>query len=391
MRNMRQDNVVAFVGRQNSGKTTLIVQLIEALTKQSVTVSSIKHHGHKRFEIDVPGKDSYRHHHAGSLATGVLSPDQFALVEAKSFDDAQEAVALLPASNLILIEGFRASGFPTVELLRANNPADNVYADTFISCCKQENKAAFPCAVITDIDSVATAALSINLPVFRLDAIDEICSWLITTFSKPLISVAVQAGGESKRMGQSKARIDFLGKPLIEHMLCRVAPFASDLIITTNEPESLSYLCGRYPGLHLIKDIYPKRSSLRGLSTALAYAHHDLVSVVACDMPLFDPTLWECEVAFLEQNTTDAACVPVYENTLQPLCATYRKDVCFDAIERFVQSDNQRIKDFLATLPIGVLSERVLTQAGIAPSTFININTPQELQALYTMLAQGLK
>lgn len=134
----------------------------EAHYKTTVTVSSIKHHGHKRFEIDVPGKDSYRHHHAGSLATGVLSPDQFALVEAKSFDDAQEAVALLPASNLILIEGFRASGFPTVELLRANNPADNVYADTFISCCKQENKAAFPCAVITDIDSVATAALSIN-------------------------------------------------------------------------------------------------------------------------------------------------------------------------------------------------------------------------------------
>lgn len=391
MRNTRQDNVVAFVGRQNSGKTTLIVQLIEALAKKSLAVSSVKHHGHKGFEIDIPGKDSYRHHHAGTTATGVLSPDRYALVEVKDFDDAHEAVALLPASNLVLIEGFRASGFPTVELMRADNPNDIAYVDEFISRLQRSDAAYLPCAVITDMECIAASALEAGLPVFRFDAIDEICAWLIAEFSKPLASLVIQAGGESKRMGQSKALVDFLGRPLIEHMLARVAPYAADLCITTNEPEKLAYLCGRYPGLRLVTDIYPTRGALFGLYTALTYARYDRVSVVACDMPLFNPAICELEAHLLDRNPSFAACVPICHNKLQPLCATYSREGCLDALEQFATSGNQRITDFLATLPVLTLTEPDLMQAGIDPSAFTNTNTPQELQAIYATLAQGLE
>lgn len=390
MRNTRQDNVVAFVGRQNSGKTTLIVRLIEALAKKSVAVSSVKHHGHAGFEIDIPGKDSYRHHHAGTLATGVLSPDQFALVEVKDFDDAQEAVALLPASNLVLIEGFRASGFPTIEILRADNPKDVAYVDEFLARCKQKDPKTLPCAVVTDINTVAQYSSLVPLPVFNFDAIDELCAWLIATFSKPRITVALQAGGESKRMGQSKALVDFLGRPLIEHMLARIAPCASDLIITTNEPENLSYMRSCYPGLRLVEDIHPTRGALFGLASALTYARHELVSVIACDMPLFDPALIELETSLLAHNPEYAACVPVYKNKLQPLCATYRKDICLDALLGFAQSDNQCLRDFLATLPVLSISEQDLSQAGINPWSFTNTNTPQELSAVYEQLAHDL-
>lgn len=390
MRNTRQDNVVAFVGRQNSGKTTLIVQLIQALAKKSLAISSVKHHGHKGFEIDVPGKDSYRHHHAGTIATGVLSPDQYAQVEVKDFDDAREAVALLPASNLVLIEGFRASGFPTVELMRADNPKDVAYVDEFLARCTEHDASNLPCAVVTDIEIVAQAATELLLPVFGFDAHDELCSWLITTFSKPLVSVALQAGGESKRMGQSKALVDFLGRPLIEHMVARVAPIASDALITTREPEKLTYLQGCYPGLRLVEDVYPMRGSLFGLATALSCARYDLVSVVACDMPLVDPVLLELEASLLENQPAYAACVPKIDNRLQPLYATYRKDVCLDTLEVFVESGNQRLSDLLATLPVLILSEQDLLQAGISPSSCANTNTPQELAAVYEVLARNL-
>lgn len=390
MRNTRQDNVVAFVGRQNSGKTTLVVKLIEALAKQSVAVSSVKHHGHKGFEIDIPGKDSYRHHHAGTIATGVLSPDQFALVEVKDFDDAHEAVALLPASNLVLIEGFRASGFPTVELMRADNPKDVAYTDEFLDRCNDQEVKNLPCAVVTDIDVIAQAAAKRGLPVFSFEAIDEICSWLIATFSKPLVSLALQAGGESRRMGQSKALVDFLGRPLIEHIVARIAPTASDLFITTREPEKLTYLCGYFPGLRLVEDIYPTRGALFGLATALSRARYDLVSVVACDMPLVDPALLELEASLLNQQPTYAACVPRINDRLQPLYATYRKDICLDALTRFAQSGNQRLRDFLATLPVLILPEQDLLQANISPSSCINTNTPQELASVYAMLARSL-
>ncbi len=388
MRNTRQDNVVAFVGRQNSGKTTLVVNLIEALAKRSLAVSSVKHHGHAGFEIDVPGKDSYRHHHAGTIATGILSPDQYALMEVKDFDDAHEAVALLPASNLVLIEGFRASGFPTIELIRADNPADVEYADRFIEQCKTANlcledkQSTLPCAVITDLDAVGSTAANLGLPVFNFDATEQICSWLIETFSKPLASIALQAGGESHRMGQSKALVDFLGRPLIEHMLARIAPYAADLMITTNEPEKLSYLCGHYPGLRLIEDIYPKRGALLGLATALEYARYDLVSIVACDMPLINPALFELEEALLCSHPDYAACVPQIDGILQPLCATYKTSACFDTVQQFAQADKQRIRDVLAEFPTLIITEDTLTQANITQASFINTNTPQELQAV---------
>lgn len=391
MRNTRQDNVVAFVGRQNSGKTTLVVQLIEALAKRSIAVSSVKHHGHAGFEIDVKGKDSYRHHHAGTIATSILSPDQYALMEVKDFDDAFEAVALLPASNLVLIEGFRASGFPSVELIRSGNPADVIYADEFIDRCKQPQTTTLPCAVVTDIDAVACAATSRNLPVFGFDTIDTLCTWLIDTFSKPLVSLALQAGGESHRMGQSKVHIDFLGRPLIEHILSRVIPCASDLYITTNEVDSLSYLKGYYPGLRLVEDIYPMRGALPGLATALSAARYDLVSVTACDMPLLDPALLNYEQALLAAHPDYAACVPSLKGTLQPLCATYRTSACFDTICQFVHAGKQRLRDVLETLPILVLTEDDLASAHISLNSFTNTNTPQELQAVYASLAQSLQ
>ena len=58
---------VSFVRRHNSGKTTLIVKLIEELVARGHDVGSVKHHSHAGFTIDIPGKDSYRHRAAGEI------------------------------------------------------------------------------------------------------------------------------------------------------------------------------------------------------------------------------------------------------------------------------------------------------------------------------------
>ncbi|MFR2950113.1 MAG: cyclic pyranopterin monophosphate synthase MoaC [Collinsella intestinalis] len=65
---------VAFVGYQNAGKTTLVEKVISRLAQRGVRVGSIKHHGHKGFDIDQPGKDSWRHAQAGSRHVGLISP-----------------------------------------------------------------------------------------------------------------------------------------------------------------------------------------------------------------------------------------------------------------------------------------------------------------------------
>ena len=71
---------IAVVGRHNSGKTTLVVKLISELASRGFDVGSIKHHSHGDFDIDYPGKDSYRHREAGATDTVIASPNKLARV-----------------------------------------------------------------------------------------------------------------------------------------------------------------------------------------------------------------------------------------------------------------------------------------------------------------------
>jgi len=79
-----------------------------------------------------------------------------------------------------------------------------------------------------------------------------------------MLSVAVQAGGRSSRMGQDKALLPVAGKRLIEHVLDQVKDLSDDLFITSNHPESLRDL-----NIRLVQDEYPGRGALYGLETAL--------------------------------------------------------------------------------------------------------------------------
>ena len=95
-----------------------------------------------------------------------------------------------------------------------------------------------------------------------------------------MLTLCVQAGGKSSRMGTDKALLDFGGQMLIQHMLNHFAHFASETIITTNRPDDYRFL-----GVPLFTDVIPDRGALGGLYTALWAASNRLVAVVACDMP----------------------------------------------------------------------------------------------------------
>ncbi|PWW45926.1 molybdopterin-guanine dinucleotide biosynthesis protein B [Melaminivora alkalimesophila] len=114
--------VVAFAGYSGSGKTTLIEQVIRALAAGGLRVSTIKH-AHQGFDIDQPGKDSWRHRAAGAREVLLVSDRRLALL--REFDVAHEPdvhalVAELDArADWVVVEGFRHSGLPRVEVWRA--------------------------------------------------------------------------------------------------------------------------------------------------------------------------------------------------------------------------------------------------------------------------------
>lgn len=113
--------VIGFAGWSGSGKTTLVEQVIGLLEDRGLVVSLIKH-AHHEFEIDYPGKDSYRHRHAGCREVLVTSANRWSVVhELRGRPELRldEALAQLSPCDIALVEGFKHEPIPKIEIYRA--------------------------------------------------------------------------------------------------------------------------------------------------------------------------------------------------------------------------------------------------------------------------------
>ncbi len=111
--------LISIIGASKSGKTTLLEKLIPELKRRGYRVATIKHHFHPGFEIDQPGKDTWRHAQAGSDQVIISAPDKIAsikhLEKELSLDD---IVAQIEDVDIILTEGYKSAGKPSIEVLR---------------------------------------------------------------------------------------------------------------------------------------------------------------------------------------------------------------------------------------------------------------------------------
>jgi len=109
-----------FAGFSGSGKTTLIEQLIPLFTARGLRVSLIKH-AHHAFDVDQPGKDSYRHRQAGAQEVLVSSSRRWALMHELRGEPEPALEALvgrMAACDLLLVEGFKRAALPKLEVYR---------------------------------------------------------------------------------------------------------------------------------------------------------------------------------------------------------------------------------------------------------------------------------
>ena len=110
--------IALIVGRSGSGKTTLMVKLIPELKRLGLTVGTIKHDVHG-FEIDHPGKDSWRHKQAGSAITIISSPQRIGMVADVDHDHTLDELApFFSGVDVILAEGYKGNDKPKVEIFR---------------------------------------------------------------------------------------------------------------------------------------------------------------------------------------------------------------------------------------------------------------------------------
>jgi molybdopterin-guanine dinucleotide biosynthesis adapter protein len=100
--------VVGIIGRQGSGKTTLIERLIPAIRARGLSVSTIKHTHHHQFELEPPGKDSHRHRVAGASEVIIASDSGWARISSSTGPASlQSLLGQLRPVDIVLVEGFK--------------------------------------------------------------------------------------------------------------------------------------------------------------------------------------------------------------------------------------------------------------------------------------------
>jgi molybdopterin-guanine dinucleotide biosynthesis protein B len=161
--------VVGFAGYSGSGKTMLVEQLIPVLKLRGLRVSVVKH-AHHKFDIDHPGKDSFRHREAGAFEVVIASDRRMALIrefEREADLSVHHLIAELYADiDWVLVEGFKSSDILKIEVWRAELGKPIMYSDDD-----------FIAAVATDVP--AALPVPTGLDILDLNSPDAIVDWLL--------------------------------------------------------------------------------------------------------------------------------------------------------------------------------------------------------------------
>lgn len=195
-----------------------------------------------------------------------------------------------------------------------------------------------------------------------------------------MLTVCIQAGGRSSRMGQEKGLIPLRGRPLIEWVLDALHDLGDELMITTNHVEHYSYL-----GLKMVSDDYPGHGALVGLSTALSGAEGDQVLVVASDMPFLNRQLIDYMVDL--QLEADVV-VPVWRGMYEPLHAIYSQR-CLSKIQTTLAAGRCKLTDIYSGMRMREVTTAEIRNIDPQGLSFFNINTPADLETAEEILEQN--
>ena len=162
--------VFGIAGWSGSGKTTLLEKLIPALTARGLKIAVIKH-AHHGFDIDKPGKDSFRHREAGAVEVLLSCKERWALMHERR-DEAEptlaELLGHLSPCDLVLIEGFKQEAVAKLEVYRPAHGKPPLFAER------------------SDIVAVATdGEIVTGLPVLPLNDITAIADFVMNTLDLP--------------------------------------------------------------------------------------------------------------------------------------------------------------------------------------------------------------
>ena len=164
-----KQSVLAISGVKNSGKTTLITKLLPELKKRELRVAVIKHDGHE-FEADVPGTDSWKYAQARADGTCVCSAGKYMVIKYAPSPPVEELIAAFPEADLILLEGFKYSEYPKIEVVRKGNSSESVCDPKYLL------------GIVTDwsLEELNSNEELTDIPLFGLEETERLAEYLLS-------------------------------------------------------------------------------------------------------------------------------------------------------------------------------------------------------------------
>ena len=180
--------IVSVVGKSGSGKTTFLEKLLPELKRRGYRVATVKHDTHG-FDIDHPGKDTWRHAQAGADAVVISSPRRMALLQRLDGEMPLDEIAgYLPGVDIIITEGYKRGDKPKIEVSRRARSTDLI--------CDPEELIAI----------VADQAFPLNVPHFALEDATGVANLLEEKFLRPPDSRSTSDGSAKRAKPRSLKR-----------------------------------------------------------------------------------------------------------------------------------------------------------------------------------------
>jgi molybdopterin-guanine dinucleotide biosynthesis protein A len=196
------------------------------------------------------------------------------------------------------------------------------------------------------------------------------------------LSCVILAGGRSRRLGVDKAFLSVLGRPLIAHIVSRLAALSADLIVVTNTPAPFSEL--DLP-VRLVADERPGQGSLMGIYSGMKAARHAYTLVVGCDMPFLSEPL-------LRYMTTLTAgydvVIPRINGLFEPLHAIYEQR-CLQPMAHLLDTGASQVIAFFPLVRVREVHQREIELFDADLRSFVNVNTAEDWERAQAILVEA--
>ncbi len=186
------------------------------------------------------------------------------------------------------------------------------------------------------------------------------------------LSVVIQAGGRSTRMGEDKALAPFRGMTLIEYILQQIGELGDETLIIANQPEAYERF-----GLPVKTDVIPDLGALGGLYSAIYHASHQRCLLLACDMPFVNRPLLDYLISLSsEYDIAIPRLKP--EEFAEPFRAVYKKS-CLPPIKNALDEGQRKLISFFGQMKVRYVDSSEIAQFDPQFRSFFNVNTPEDL------------